>query len=148
MYNEDKQYANAEAQFRTLLQSAPRDADLHYGLGRALLEQKKFDQAEQELLGAVKLNPNLGDAYGELAAAASENKKYGLAIQALDARAKFLPDNPGTLFLRATCPDHLGDKVNASNSYKAFLAVSDGRYPDQEWQARHRLIAIDPKSKK
>jgi hypothetical protein len=29
--------------------------------------------------------------------------------------------------------------------YQKFLAVDDGKFPDQEWQARHRLIALDPK---
>ncbi len=148
LYLEDKQYAKAEAQFRTLLQTSPKDADLHHGLGSALLQQHKFEDSEQALIAAVQLKPNLADAYGELAAAASEIKHYPLAIRALDARAKFLPENPGTLFLRATCLDHLGDKENASAKYREFLAASNGRFPDQEWQARHRLIAIDPKAKK
>jgi hypothetical protein len=28
--------------------------------------------------------------------------------------------------------------------YQKFLAVDAGKSPDQEWQARHRLIALDP----
>ena len=99
------------------------------------------------MLRAVQLKPDNGEAYGDLAFAASENKHYVLAVKALDARAKFLKEIPGTLFLRATSLDHLGDRVNAANTYRAFLAVSDGKFPDQEWQARHRLIAIDPKKK-
>lgn len=148
MYLQDKQYDKAEAQFRDLLAKFPKDADLHHGLGSTLLQEKKFPEAQQELLQAVQLKGNLAEAYADLAFAASENKQYALAVRALDARVKLgLPEIPGTLFLRATALDHLGDKVNASNSYRDFLAASNGKYPDQEWQARHRLIAIDPKKK-
>jgi Tfp pilus assembly protein PilF len=148
LYLQDKQYDIAESRFRELLAKAPNDAELHHGLGAALLQQKKFAEAEQELLRAVQLKADSGEAYGDLAFAASENKHYSLAVKALDARARFLKEIPGTLFLRATSLDHLGDRVNAANTYRAFLAVADGKFPDQEWQARHRLIAIDPNTKK
>jgi Flp pilus assembly protein TadD len=147
LYLQDKQYDKAEAQFRWLLEKSPKDAEMHHGLGSALLQQRKFPEAQQELIQAVQLKGDLSEAYADLASAASENKNYALTVKALDARTKFLPENPGTLFLRATALDHLGDKVNASNSYRDFLAASNGKYPDQEWQARHRLIAIDPKKK-
>ena len=148
LYLQDKQYDKAEAQFRNSLQALPKDADLHHGLGKSLLMQKKFDEAQKELITAVQLNGKLGEAFADLAFAADENKNYGLTVQALDERVKYLPDNPGTLFLRATALDHLGDKVNASKSYRDFLEASNGKFPDQEWQARHRLIAIDPKARK
>ena len=147
LYLQDKQYDKAEAAFRQVTGKSPNDADAHHGLGSALLEQKKFPEAQEELLKAVQLKGDLADAYADLAFAASENKQYALTLKALDYRAKFLPELPGTLFLRATALDHLGDREHASESYKAFLAASNGRYPDQEWQARHRLIAIDPKKK-
>ena len=28
---------------------------------------------------------------------------------------------------------------------RLFLQGADGKYPDQEWQAKHRLIALEPK---
>ena len=76
----------------------PDDAQLHHYLGVALLKQRKFPEAQQELLTAVKLKPDFGEAYGDLATAAVENKNYELAIKAADARAKFLPEIPGQLF--------------------------------------------------
>jgi hypothetical protein len=27
-------------------------------------------------------------------------------------------------------------------AYRAFLSVANGKFPDQEFQARHRLIAL------
>ena len=95
---------------------------------------------------AVKLKPDLADAYGNLAIVAAENKNYTLALQALDIRAKFLPETPATYFLRANTFDNLKAIPQAVEYYQRFLAIDDGKFPDQEWQARHRLIAIDPKN--
>jgi tetratricopeptide (TPR) repeat protein len=140
-----KKNDQAEAAYRKLLATNPNDAALHQSLGKALLEQKKFADAEKEFLVAVKIKPDLGAAYGDLAFAASENKDYPLAIKALDARVKFLPEIPFTYFLRATAYDHLKDFKKASANYHLFLNTANGKYPEQEWQAKHRLIAIEPK---
>ena len=94
---------------------------------------------------AVKLKPDLGAAYGDLAFAASENKDYPLTIKALDTRAKFLPEEPITYFLRASAYDHLKDYKRAAVNFHLFLNTANGKYPEQEWQAKHRLIAIEPK---
>jgi hypothetical protein len=45
--------------------------------------------------------------------------------------------------LRATSLDHLRQFKLAAQSYRQFLSVSGGKNPEQEWQAQHRLIAID-----
>jgi hypothetical protein len=66
-------------------------------------------------------------------------------IQALDARAKLVKDTPITYFMRASAYDHLRDYKNAAANYRLFLNTANGKYPDQEWQAKHRLIAIEPK---
>jgi hypothetical protein len=54
---------------------------------------------------------------------------------------------PVGYFLRATAYDHLRDYRKASENYHRFLEVANGQFPDQEWQAKHRLIAIEPKKK-
>jgi len=135
----------AEAEYRTLLSAHPDDAELHHELGQALLRQKKFPDAQKEFLTAVKLKPDMGPAYGDLAFAASENKDYALALKALDARSKLLKEIPITYFLRATAYDHLRDVKQAVANYHLFLDGANGKYPDQEWQAKHRLIALEPK---
>ena len=58
---------------------------------------------------------------------------------------KFLPENPFTYFLRASAYDHLKDLKRAAANYHLFLNTANGKYPEQEWQAKHRLIAIEPK---
>lgn len=145
LYANAKNYDLAEAQYRSLLAAKPNDPDLRYGLGRVLLNRRKFPEAQQELLAVIELKPGLGTAYGDLAAAANENKNYELVIKALDARAKLLPEIPIGYFLRATAYDHLRQYKPAAENYHRFLQTATGNYPDQEWQARHRLITIEPK---
>jgi tetratricopeptide (TPR) repeat protein len=135
----------AEAAYGALVAAHPNDAELHRRLGQALLRQKKTKEAQQEFLTAVKLKPDLGEAYGDLAFAAGENENYELAIKALDARSKLLPENPVTYFLRASACDHLKDFKTAAVNYHLFLKTANGKYPDYEWKAKHRLIAIEPK---
>ena len=137
----------AETAYRALVAAQPRDAELHRGLGQALLREKKFVDAQQEFLTVTKLKPSLCEAYGDLAFAANENKNYPLTIKALDVRAKCLPEIPITYFLRASAFDHLRDYKQAAANYHLFLNTANGKYPDQEWQAKHRLIAIEPKKR-
>lgn len=143
-----KQWAAAESGYRRLLEKFPNDAELHDGLGSVLLGQLKYAESESELIACVRLKPDWGEAYGRLALAASGNKDYTLAIKALDARKKLLPELPSSYFLRATCYDHLRQFAPAVENYKAFLAASNGQFPDDEWKARHRLIAIEPEARK
>ncbi len=145
LYLQSKKYDRSEALYRSMVNAHPDNPQLHQYLGVSLLKQRKFPEAQQELLAAVKLKPDFGEAYGDLATAAVENKNYELAIKAADARAKFLPEVPVSYFLRATAYDHLRDYKMAAQQYHRFLEVANGEYPDQEWQARHRLIAIEPK---
>jgi tetratricopeptide (TPR) repeat protein len=145
LYESSGKLAQAEAQYRSLLSKRPDQADLHYGLANILMKQHKFPEAQSELLSALKLQPNLAEAYGSLAVTASENGNYPLAVKALAARQQFLPETPATYFLRATAYDHLKQFKLAAENYHQFIASSGGKNPDQEWQAKHRLIAIEPK---
>jgi tetratricopeptide (TPR) repeat protein len=145
VYLDAGKYAEADALYRSLLSAQPNDPELHHQYGQALMKLKKFGEAEQQFLATVKLKPEWGAAYGDLAVAANENQDYPLAIKALDMRAKFLPEIPVGYFLRATAYDHLKDYHQAAANYHLFLQVANGKYPDQEWQARHRLITIEPK---
>ena len=145
LYATAGRFDQAEAAYRSLSGVRPNDAELHQGLGHTLMKQRKFPEAQQEFISAIKLKPDLGTVYGDLAAVANENKNYELTIKALDARAKLLPEIPVSYFLRAIAYDHLRDYKQAAANYHLFLQTANGQFPDQEWQARHRLIAIEPK---
>ena len=144
LYLASKKYQQAEPMFRDLVQKNGSDAELHFGLGIALLYQLKYADAESELIQGLKLKSNSPEAYEHLADAASANNHYPLAIQALDARSKYLPETPRTIFIRAICYDHLRMTKRAIANYKQFLTVAGGKFPDQEFQARHRLKALEP----
>jgi tetratricopeptide (TPR) repeat protein len=144
LYLDNHQYAEAAPLFEQALSTKPRDAQLHYDLGLALLHQLKYAEAETELVKAVQARPDLSDAYGLLAEAAFQNKHYELCLRALDVRARSLTETPATYFLRATAYDSLHMYKPAVANYKQFLAVAAGKFPDQEFQARHRIKAIEP----
>jgi tetratricopeptide (TPR) repeat protein len=144
LYLETKQYPAAADLLRPLIAQSPNDAQLHLDYGTALMHQLKYAEAQTVLLKTVQLNSTLVEAYSDLAYAADQNKNYQLTIRALDARAKFQPDTPGTLFLRATAYDNLRMYKPAAENYKLFLKAAAGKFPDQEFQARHRLKAILP----
>jgi len=143
VYSASDQWERALPLYQRLVQVQPNDAELRRVYGIALLRKKDYLGAQQQLVAALKLDPKLADAYGDLAVAAAQGGNHELAIRALDARAQYLAETPATFFLRATSYDHLRLFKQASEYYKKFLQVSAGQSPDQEWQARHRLKAID-----
>jgi tetratricopeptide (TPR) repeat protein len=143
-YIEAKQYVKAEPLLRQLAAANTNDADAQYRYGFVLMHMNRAQQALPFLAKAINLNPDLKEAYGDLAVAAAQAKNYPLSQKALDARAKFEPENSGTYFLRATNLDHLQQVKAAAIMYRKFLASSHGEFPDREWQAKHRLIALDP----
>jgi hypothetical protein len=60
-------------------------------------------------------------------------------------RAKYLPEVPSSYFLWATTYDKLLQKPQAIVYYHHFLESSAGKFPNQEWQARQRLIILERK---
>jgi tetratricopeptide (TPR) repeat protein len=145
LYSDAKQYEAAARLLQPLVQQAPADTELHWRYGESLFHQRKYADAEPELMKALQQKPDLAEAYGDLAFAAEQNKHYQLTLRALELRAKYLPEVPATYFMRATAYDNLNARKQAAENYKLFLAASAGKFPDQEFQARHRLIAIEPK---
>src|SRR5579859_1020319 len=144
LYLEAKQYDAAAQLLGSLVGTNPNDAELHRDYGTALAHLHKYPEAQAELLKAVQLKPDLVDAYFDLAYAAQQNKNYELTIRVLDARAKLQPDTPASYFLRAEAYDSLRMYKPAAENYKQFLRIAGGKFPDQEFQARHRLKAIEP----
>lgn len=144
LYLETKQYPAAASLLRGLISQSPTEPQLYLDYGSALMHQLKYPEAQTVLLRAVQLKPDLVEAYFDLAYAAQQNKNYELTLRALDARAKLQPETPATLFLRATAYDNLRMYKPAAENYKLFLAAAGGKFPDQEFQARHRLKAILP----
>jgi tetratricopeptide (TPR) repeat protein len=144
LYLDTKQYDAAAPLLGSLVAKNSNDAELHRDYGAALVHLHKYPEAQTELIKALQLNSQLVEAYFDLAYAAQQNKQHELVIRVLDARAKLHADTPATYFLRAEAYDSLRMYKPAAANYRQFLAVAGGKYPDQEFQARHRLKAIEP----
>jgi tetratricopeptide (TPR) repeat protein len=126
-----------------LLKKYPQNAELLSARGENLLQQHRYPEAITALQAALKIAPENVDDWMGLAIAASQDKRYPMVLEALSMRAKYGDENAGSNFLRATAYDNLHQIKQAVEYYEKFLAVSAGRFPDQEWQAKHRLIALE-----
>jgi Flp pilus assembly protein TadD len=141
--------AQAETLYKSLLAKSPNDGVLLDALGSTQVKQGHDAEAEATLEKSVALRSSFNNdqAWAESAAhlafAASKNNDPRMCLQALAARATVLPNSPSSLFLEATSYDTLRENKEAAKAYRAFLAVANGKYPDQEFQARHRLVALD-----
>jgi tetratricopeptide (TPR) repeat protein len=142
-------HANAEKLYRELAQSSPADPGLLDDLGGVLVQEQKYPEAESVFARAVGMRTQFhndaawGVAASHLAYAASKAGHPQVTLQALSARATVLPDTPSVLFLRAISYDSLHQRKQAIESYQAFLRVAAGKFPDEEFEARHRLVALE-----
>jgi hypothetical protein len=80
-----------------------------------------------------------------MAFASSRTNQPSITLHALTMRSKYLPEVPSTYFLWATAYDTLHDKAQAAAYYHHFLDASAGKFPDQEWQARQRILLLENK---
>ena len=141
--------AAAEPLYRALVTGEPNDPPLLDDFGSTLVREQHFAEAQTVLTKAVSLRAGFhddeawGEAAGHLAFAASRNHQPQVALQALAARATVLPNSPASLFLQATAQDALHQNKQAVQSYRAFLAAAGGKLPDEEFEARHRLVALE-----
>jgi tetratricopeptide (TPR) repeat protein len=145
-------YAQSEPLFSALIVAVPPntrpDPTLLDDRADALIHLKRPAEA-QALLKQAVTDPSafpskeeFGIAASHLAFAASANNDPQGTLQALALRATVLPQSPSALFLAATAHDKLHQVKEASDLYKQFLSVANGKFPDEEWEARHRLVTL------
>ncbi len=151
LYARNQQYDEAAALYAALVAGSPQDPTLLDDAADTLIHLKRYAEAESLLKRAVA-NPSafpskedLGDAASHLAFAASANNDPTVTLQALALRATVLANSPSSLFLEATAHDKLHHIKQATDLYKQFLSVANGQFPDEEWEARHRLITLEHK---
>lgn len=145
--------AKADPLYVALLKQGSNDPTLLDDYGSNLIHLAHFSEAETVLKRAVadpKAFPtpeDLAAAYSDLAFSASENNDPTMTLHALDLRATVLPNTAGSVFLAATAHDKLHQYKQASELYKQFLTMIEvmpkGKFADQEWEAKHRLIALE-----
>jgi len=153
LYAQTKQPALADPLYVALLKQTPADPTLLDDYGSNLIHLARFAEAEAVLKRAVadpKAFPSpedLAAAYSDLAFSASENNDPSMTLHALDLRATVLPNTAGSVFLAATAHDKLHQYKQASELYRQFLemtkVMANDKFADQEWEAKHRLIALE-----
>ena len=150
LYTATGDYAQAGTLYQKLLVQSPGNLLFLTSRADALIRLKRYAEAQPLLAEAVAAGPGhfrspeeFGQAAGALAFASSENNDPTGSLQALALRATVLPPTPSTLFLAAIALDKLHRTKQAQQAYKEFLAASNGALPDQEFEARHRLIALE-----
>jgi predicted Zn-dependent protease len=143
LLSESGQYAASDELYTGLLAVSPDDEGLLVAHGQNLVEEKEFTAAFAVFKKTTDLDPANADGWSGLAFSASKTGQPSIALHALTMRSKYLPENASTYFLWATSYDTLHQKAEAATYYRHFLESAAGRYPNQEWQARQRLQALE-----
>jgi Tfp pilus assembly protein PilF len=121
----------------------PSNCDLRLVYARALRDRKLYPAAANQFLAAAKLKPAEAQTWSELGAMLYLMGQYEPALGAFD-RARGLGENtPGNWFLRAIILDKLKQIKPALEAYRQFLSMSQGKNPDQEFQARQRARILE-----
>jgi tetratricopeptide (TPR) repeat protein len=138
-----KQPAQAVPLLRKVVAANPGDYDARLLLGETLTALREFASARPELEAAARLRPEVPDAWVDLADVLYLQGDLPGTVQMLDRVAATGRKTAKYYFLRAITLDKLEALDEALESYKQFLAVANGAYPDQEFQARQRIKAIN-----
>ena len=125
------------------VEAEPGNYDIRMMYGRALRDRKQFAAAAAQFQEAAKLKPNDARAWTETGDMLYMTGALPQALAAFD-RARQLGENtPGVWFFRAIILDKLRQLKPALEAYRQFLAMSQGKLPDQEFQARQRARIIE-----
>ena len=137
--------AASDHYYVALLAASPENADLLVAHGQNLLHQLKYAEALAVFDKATRQDAANADAWSGLAFAASKANQPSITLHALTMRSKYLPEVPSSYFLWATAYDTLHQNAEAATYYHHFLDSSAGKFPNQEWQARQRLLLLENK---
>jgi tetratricopeptide (TPR) repeat protein len=147
-YLKNKQPDKAQAVIEPAVAAAPRDLDLRMFYGRLLRDQRKFPDAAAQFLAAAQIKPDFAPAWSELASVLMVAEQYPQALAAYDRLRALGAENTGEFFFRALAHDRLAQRPEAIENYKKFLAASQGKFPNQEFQARQRIRILENELKK
>ncbi len=137
--------AGSDRLYVALLAAKPDDTELLVAHGQNLIHLLQYNEAFAAFDKATRIDPANSDAWSGLAFAASKSNQPSVTLHALTMRSKYLPEVPSTYFLWATAYDALHNKAQAAIYYHRFLDASAGKFPNQEWQARQRLLVLGKK---
>lgn len=119
------------------------DYDLHMAIGRIYRDKRDFPHAADQFLAAANLRPDSVEAWNEAASVLVMAELYPQALAALDKIHNLNADSAGDYYYRAIVLDKLHQAKPALASYQRFLAMSQGKFPDQEFIARQRSKILE-----
>ena len=117
----------------------PGNYDLRMMYARALRDQRQFQPAARQFYAAAKLKPAEPKPWTELGGMLYMAGDLPQALSAFEQAAKNGDQTAGNWFLRAIILDKLRQVKPAKDAYEHFLALSQGKNPNQEFQARQRV---------
>jgi Flp pilus assembly protein TadD len=133
-----KKWDEAISTLRKAVELSPKDASLHGGLGRLLLQRRNFPDAEKELKLALALDSGDVVYLKDLSSTYYQAGNFAAALAVMEEIAKKEPPTPFTWFIRALCYDKLNQPKPALAAYQTFLATTTDKNTDQVWQATER----------
>ncbi len=117
----------------------PANYDLRMMYARALRDKRQFEPAANQFYAAAKLKPAEAKPWTELGGMLYMAGDLPQALTAFEQAAAKGESSAGNWFLRAIILDKLRQIKPAKDAYDHFLAMSEGRNPNQEFQARQRV---------
>jgi Flp pilus assembly protein TadD len=138
-YVTQKEYGKAEALFTDALKAEPNDVQLRMNYARVLREQKKYEPAAQEFFRVTKLKPESVEAWSDLAGMLILLEQDQQALAALEKVKSLGGEKTAHHYFRAIILDRNKAVQPALESYEKFLALSEGKNPDEEFKARQRV---------
>jgi len=124
----NKQYVDAEDQYRAAIQLDPQNADLHIALGMALGRQGDWDGQIAEDREALRLNPNNDRAHLNLGfALARKNDQEGAMAEYREA-IRLNPNNEGAHIILGIRLSQMGDWDGAIAEYTEAVRLNPNNY--------------------
>jgi len=141
-YLQNQQLDKALPLLEKAVADEPSNYDLRLGYAHALRDRKLYPAAAAQFQEAAKLKPAEARTWTELGGMLYMTGDHVGSLAALDQARKLGDDTPGTWFLTAIMLDAAHQLKPALAAYQRFLALSQGKSPDQEFQARQRARII------
>jgi tetratricopeptide (TPR) repeat protein len=142
LQSQESHQDKASALLDEILSRNTSDSELWLIAGRLRMEKREYQAAAERFLRAAQLKPDWAEAHINLASALFLLKQYEPTLRVLAKVAELGQDTAGSHFLRAVSHDHLRHQEEAVESYERFLALTDGKNQNQEFQARQRVRII------
>ncbi len=131
--------------FERLLARGIQSYEVHYYMGRALLELSRFSDAQPHLEAAQRLQPHAAEVYGSLADCYAARRDIEGALGILQQGRRAVPDDPGLprqeALLRVRIGEVYRDKHNLEEAAQQLrLAVNLDPAPAEYWNSLATIL--------